>query len=105
MKYNVNLTETFLKEVDEICGYISTKLKAVDSANRLREKLIFNILLLENSPKMFTEIEKTEKTARKYRRMVVNNYVVLYTIDESKNMVYASHIYYGGQDYMSDLDK
>jgi mRNA-degrading endonuclease RelE of RelBE toxin-antitoxin system len=105
MKYNIRLTETFLEEIDEICEYISTKLKAIDAANRLREKIIYNVLLLENSPKMFTEIEKTEKTARKYRRIVVNNYVILYTIDESKNMIYVSHVYYGGMDYMSDLNK
>ena len=37
---------------------------------------------------MCTEIEKTDRTERKYRRMVVNNYVILYTIDEPKKIVY-----------------
>ena len=105
MKYNIKLTATFLEEVDEICRYISIRLKAIDAAKRLREKIAYNILLLESSPKMFTEIEKTEKTARKYWRIVINNYVVLYTIDEDKNTVYVSHIYYGGTDYMSNLNK
>ena len=49
---------------------------------------------------MCTEIEKTDKTERQYRRMVVNNYVILYTIDEQEKIVYVAHIYYGGRNYL-----
>lgn len=103
MEYNLKLTEEFLNEIDEICNYISTNLKAVDASNRLREKVIYNILLLENTPKMFAEIEKIGKEERIYRRMVVNNYVVLYTIDEEKKNIYIAHIYYAGRNYIDDL--
>lgn len=100
MEYRLKLTEQFLDEIEEICDYISNKLKNVDASNRLREKVIYNILLLENSPKMCTEIEKIDRTERQYRRMVINNYVILYTIDESEKIVYISHIYYGGRNYL-----
>lgn len=103
MEYNIKLTEEFLGEIDEICEYISKKLKAPDASNRLREKVIYNILLLENSPKMFTEIEKMDRIERKYRRMVVNNYVILYTIDENEKTIYISHMYYEGRNYIDDL--
>ena len=100
MEYSVNLTEQFLTEFEQICEYISNKLKNIDASNRLREKVIYNVLLLENSPKMCNEIEKMDRTKRQYRRMVINNYVILYTIDESKQIVYVAHIYYGGKDYL-----
>ena len=32
--------------------------------------------------------------------MVVNNYVILYTIDEIEKIVYVAHIYYGGRNYL-----
>ena len=74
--------------------------KNIDASNRLREKVICNILLLENSPRMCTEIEKVDRTERQYRRMIVNNYVILYTIDELEKIVYIAHIYYGGRNYL-----
>ncbi len=99
-EYNIKLADQFLEEFEEICDYISNKLKNIDGSNRLRKKVIYNVLLLENSPKMFTEIEKTDRTERKYRRMVVNNYVILYTIDKLKKVVYVAHIYYDGRNYL-----
>ena len=107
MEYRVKLTDQFLDEFEEICDYISNKLKNIDASNRLREKVIYNILLLENSPRMCTEIErmcteieKADRTERQYRRLVVNNYVILYTIDEEEKIVYIAHIYYGGRNYL-----
>ena len=100
MEYRVKLTDHFLDEFEEICDYISNKLKNIDASNRLIEKVIYNILLLENSPRMCTEIEKVDSTERQYRRLVVNNYVILYTIDEEEKIVYIAHIYYGRRNYL-----
>lgn len=100
MEYSIKLTEEFLEEIEEICNYISNKLKNIDASNRLREKVMYNVLLLENSPRMCTEIEKIDRTERQYRRMVVNNYIILYTIDETEKVVYVAHIYYGGRNYL-----
>lgn len=100
MEYNVKLADEFIEEFEEVCNYISNKLKNIEASNRLREKVIYNVLLLENSPQMCTEIEKTDRTERQYRRMVVNNYVILYTIDEMEKTVYVAHIYYGGRNYL-----
>ncbi len=73
---------------------------SVEDIRDLREKVIYNILLLENSPRMCTEIEKTNRTEKQYRRMIVNNYVILYTINELEKIVYIAHIYYGGRNYL-----
>ena len=101
MEYSIKLADQFLDEFEEICDYISNKLKNIDASNRLKEKVIYNVLLLEDSPKMCTEIEETDRTERKYKRMVVNNYVILYTIDEPKKIVYVAHIYYAGRNYLN----
>ncbi len=105
MEYKVKLTDGFLEEIEEICEYISNQLKNIDASNRLREKVMYNLLLLENTPIMFVEIEKIDRTERKYRRIVVDNYVVLYTIDEDEKIVYIAHIYYGGRNYIDWLRK
>ena len=103
MEYNIKLADEFLKEIDEICNYISNTLKAYNAANRLREKVIYNILLLEKSPRIYGKIEKMSKTERQYRRIVVNNYVILYTIDDYIKTVYIAHIYYRGRNYIDAL--
>ena len=101
MEYKVKLTDVFLEEIEEICNYITNKLKNIDASNRLREKVIYNILLLENSPKMCAKIGKVDRVKRQYRRLVVNNYIILYTVDEKK-IVYIAHIYYGGRNYLDE---
>lgn len=103
MEYNIELTEEFLTEIDEIYDYISNNLKAPNAAKRLREKVMYNVLLLEKSPMMFEKIEKMSKTKRQYRRIVINNYVILYTVDEKEKNIYISHIYYGGRNYIDGL--
>lgn len=60
----------FIDEFEEICEYISNKLKNAYASNRLREKVMYNVLLLENSPRIFVEIEKTDRTERQYRKIV-----------------------------------
>lgn len=99
IEYNIIITDQFVDEFEEICNYISYTLKNIDASNRLIDKVIYKVLLLENSPKMFTKIEN-KKLKRQYRRMVVDNYVVLYTVDEKKRNVYIVHIYYSGRDYL-----
>lgn len=64
---------------------------------------MYNVLFLENSPKIFVEKEKTDRAEIQYRRKVVNNYVILYTIDESEQIVYVAHIYYDGRNYANNL--
>ena len=61
MEYSIKLTDQFLEEFEEICNYISNKLKNIDASNRLREKVIYKVLLLEKFPKMCTEIEKIDR--------------------------------------------
>lgn len=100
MNYNIQLTNEFLEEFEDICYYISKKLKATNASNRLRRKVVNNILLLEKNPKIYVEIEKVKQVERTYRRMNINNYVVLYTIDEKEKIVYVSHIYYNRRNYM-----
>ena len=102
-EYKIKLTQEFLEEFDDICEYISSKLKNQEASNLLRQKVVSKVLLLRKSPKMFAKIRKISKTKKQYRRMVINNYVILYTIDDEEKNVYIMHIYYGERNYIDDL--
>ena len=103
MVYQINLTDDFLEEFEETCEYISYNLNALNASEKLRERVIDKIYSLRKQPRMYTHINKLSKTKNIYRRIIVNNYIILYMIDETKKVVYIAHIYYGGRNYIEDL--
>lgn len=98
--YEVEFTEECIEEINEIYSYISINLFANKAAKELMKKIKINILNLEQSPRMYTKINGVDRLKRNYRRMVINNYVILYTIDDDKKKVYISHMYYGKINYL-----
>jgi len=102
-EYKIKIAEEFLEEFDEICEYISINLKSPQASNLLRQKVINKVLLLKKAPKIFAKIKKFSKTKKQYRRIIINNYVIVYTIDEKEKIVYIAHIYYGQRNYIDNL--
>ena len=49
---------------------------------------------------MYMEIEKHDETNRVYHKIVVKNYIVLYTIDEENKKVFISHMFYSRRNYL-----
>ncbi len=47
------------------------------------------------------KIGKVDRLKREYHRMVVKNYVVLYTIDFEKKTVFISRMIYGRRNYLN----
>ena len=99
-KYEIEFTDDCIEEMEEIYRYISENLNASVSAKRLIQKVKKDTLALEISPRLYAKIEKNDKFERQYRRMIVKNYVILYTIDEQNKKIYISHMYYGRRNYM-----
>ena len=56
--------------------------------------------MLKESPKIYAKINKRDRLNREYRRMVIDNYVILYTIIEEDKVILISHMYYGGRNYI-----
>ena len=79
------------------------KLKAEEASNRLRQKIKSDIRELKDSPLSHTKIGKRDRFNREYRRIVIDNYVMLYSIIEEDNVILVSHMYYGGRNYLEDL--
>lgn len=101
--YEIEFTEDCRDEIRDIYKYISENLKAEQAAKRLMKKMRDNVMALAESPEIYVTITKRDKRKRDFRRMVVDNYVILYTIDENKKTIYISHMYYGKRNYMEDL--
>lgn len=98
--YEVEFTEECIEEIRNIYEYISNKLFAKESAKKLIGLTKQHILSLKNFPNKYVKIEKFDNLKREYRRMIIKNYVVLYTIDEKHKKIYISHMYYGRMKYL-----
>ncbi len=101
--YKIIITPTAYREMYKTYNYISKNLKAPKASQNLMEEIENSICNLQSTPKMYVQLKKVDELNRIYRRIVIKNFVVLYTIDEENKNVYIAHVYYGGRNYIDDL--
>ena len=99
-KFNVEFTEQCIEEMTEIYNYISTNLKEDKVAKRLIKEVNKKVLALEYSPQLYIKIGSQHYLKRNYHRMVVKNYIILYTIDYENKKVFISHMIYRKRNYL-----
>lgn len=102
-EYTVIITDMALKEITDIYTYISERLFATKAAEDLMEKLEKSILRLEFYPDRYAVEYKYSNDRTKYHRIVIDNFLILYSIDCSNKQVYISHMFYGGSNYLSKI--
>lgn len=99
--FEVEFTDECIEEMTEIYEYISNNLKEDNVAKRLMTEVTNKVLDLANVPELYMKIGKADRLKREYHRIVVKNYVVLYTIDVKKKTVFISHMIYGRRNYLN----
>lgn len=98
-QFKIVFTTDCKQEMDDIYNYISNKLYAPKAAKELMNKVETTIQSLKDMPKAYMTIKKYDELKMEYRRIVINNYVIIYTISEEKNIIYIAHMYYGRSNY------
>jgi len=99
-KYNLEFTDDCKNEILEIYEYISQNLASTEAAKKLMKKIKTSIMHLSEEPYLYMRIDTTNNSHNNFRRIVVNNYVILYLVSEANHTVYISHMYYGKKKYM-----
>lgn len=99
--FEVEFTDECIEEINEIYEYISNNLKENIAAKKLMTEVTDRVLSLAEAPELYMEIGKSDKLKRDYHRMVVKNYVVLYTIDFEERKVFISRMIYGRRNYLN----
>lgn len=102
-KYEVEFTNECRKEIKKIYNYISSNLYAKHAAKKLMNKVESLTNNLAYTPKLYAKIAKYKSTEMIYRRIPVDNYLILYTVDEKNKKVYVAHFYYAGSNYRSKI--
>ena len=103
IQYRIVFTNDAIIEMDNINHYITENLYNFQAANRLMKKVEKVIYDLKDMPRKYAVIKKFEELNLEYRRIVINHYTVLYTIDEEEKTVYIVHMYYGERNFLNYL--
>lgn len=90
---------TAYRNLDEIYSYIATQLQAEESARNLIDKLEEVILSLEVMPYRGAERSVGVYANQGYRQVFVNNFTIVYRIDEERKQVIIVTIRYSKSNY------
>ena len=99
-EYKIIITPTAQREMIKIYEYIMDELYNIKASYNLMNLVEDAILELKFQPYVYAKIEKIDELDREYRRITIKNYVILYTIDETENVVYIAHMYYIRKNYL-----
>ena len=75
--YEIVFTEDSRNEIKEIYDYISNNFVNEEAAKRLMRKIREKVMMLFQTPKLYKKFEKTKKIKREFRRMIIDNYIIL----------------------------
>lgn len=90
--YNIRVTKTAYIELAGIHRYISNAFMSSDTADRQVERIRVSISKLDSLPERYPHYRRIEDTD--VRMMPVDNYVVLYSVDNDVEQVNILHIIY-----------
>lgn len=100
-KYNVQVTDSALKDMDEIYDYISNELLSPETAMEQYNRIADAILTLDEMPERFTILSYEPFLSRKLYHMNVDNYVVFYVILDDNVIV--TDVLYGASDLIERI--
>lgn len=102
--YKIILTDIAREELEEIYKYISENLIEVSTAKRLMEKIEQTFLRLEQNPYSCMEVH-IKPHNEVYRKLVIDNYIALYNVEETYKQVVVYRVIYGGMDYLKVIEE
>lgn len=98
-QYKLKITPAAANDLDEIYKYISESLLAPIPAQNLMDKIENSIRKLCVFPYKH-ELSRNQVLRQKgYRKVIVDNYVTMYLVDEQSKVVIISRVFYGAMDY------
>lgn len=102
-KYRVDVSESAENALMEIVRYIKSQFSAPISALSMIELFEEAMAGLADMPQRHPFIADERLAQLGYRKLLLKNYVVFYTIDEGNKVVDIERILYGRRDWMRIL--
>lgn len=97
--YKIRYTPLAYEDLDSIDSYISETLCNESAAERLLDKIEKAAGQLKQFPRMGSEVEDPYLSAKGYRKLVVDNYLLFHLIDDTQKEVIVMRVIYGAREY------
>ena len=97
--YKVTISNAAEGDLDEIISYIATVLANPQAAASLADKIAACCDDLSRTPYMYSQCQSLRLQALGYRRVSIQNYIMVYRVDEERKTVYVLRFFYGPSDY------
>lgn len=98
-EYSLKFTSKAEEDLDEIYGYIANNLLAPEAAENLMDKIETGIMRLKAFPYSCSFVLDGPLRKRGYRKLIVDNYIVFYLVNEQERQVVIMRILYGASNY------
>lgn len=102
-KYSLKLTPKAVEDLEGIFAYISNYLFAPEAAEKLIDKIEESIMRLKSFPYSCSFVLDEPLKKRGYRKLIVDNYVVFYLVNEQERQVVIMRILFGASNYKTVL--
>jgi addiction module RelE/StbE family toxin len=99
--YKVLMTQPAIDDLQSIASYIANELRepsiAINLLNRIKEA----VMSLSEMPARHSLVSDENLAIQKIRKILVDNYIVFYTVSEQDVTVTVIRILYGRRDWVS----
>ncbi len=102
-EYSINITSQFREELDEIYYYIYFTLSSPNTAKVLYSKIKKTIFNLNLFPERYPKLLISKYKHRNIRKAIVNNFIIVFEVDNISFEVFILHIFHGSQAYWNKL--
>jgi len=99
MAYNVKITASAEKDLDEILAYIVEELSNPQAAGHLLDEVTKAFHVLAENPMVYPAC--TQPLLQRFRKIVVMRYVIIYRVDDT--IVYVERLFSQLEDYVHKL--
>lgn len=98
--YSLVVSELAHRDLDNIVSYIAVQLANHAAVANLLDEVAKCYDQLKNNPLIYERCCDARLEKEGYRRVAINNYVLVYKINEASKTVVIHRISYGAQDYV-----
>lgn len=103
--YRLEYLPVALQDMAEITHYISHELQNPSSAERLSAKFVEAADGISAFPYANPTYQPIRPLQREYRKLLAENYLMLYWVDEPSQTVTIARVIYSRRDYEKKLEK
>lgn len=96
-KYNVKLNKRAFRDIDSIFDYIALEKLSPKNAKGQTDRIWEALKSLETFPQSHQERIVGRYAGKNYRQLLIDNYIVIFRIDESTKTVFIVTVQYQGR--------